>query len=289
MARRPYTLTWGRGPAGAVITPSRLRNLDQFSSELVNGEEGGTYAPSDPIVLGSSVTPAVAIGNGSTLTGDVTTADGNSRGDDIDTPGLVLQGGAYPAFVTPRERTIVVPFVSFNEIQCEREILGVAVPTGGAHSFDGDMWGVKTASSWTVPRLLLFPLPLRAQHTGATIDWVDFRYRITRPRSAIPAIVPKFRVARCSTVSTAGLHTNGGGYNADGFLPDQAATAADYWNYGQTRTLRYTPDQYNTSLAPQNYQYVLEIWTEKPSDGLDTVYLSATVKLSAIATMRHEY
>src|SRR4051812_16622967 len=99
MGRRPYVHLAGDlsgWPKGFVPTPSHLRALDQYSSELVNGDEGGTWAPSAPIVLGAYASPSLTLDTASVFSGDVKTVSGNSRGDELDTPGLVLQNGQPP-------------------------------------------------------------------------------------------------------------------------------------------------------------------------------------------------
>ena len=113
--RRPYIHLAGDlsgYPKGFVPSHAWGRRLDQFSSELVNGDEGGEYAPTSPLVIGPHGTPTIDLTSvGSVLSGDVETVKGNRLDDSIDsTPGLVLLAGAVPALAATASRIVTVPF-----------------------------------------------------------------------------------------------------------------------------------------------------------------------------------
>lgn len=285
MARRPYVhlagdlSTW---PKGFTPTPAHMRKLDQFSSELVNGDEGGTYAPSDPIVVGPwGTTPNITLSSaGSVLSGDVETVRGNSRDTTLDGPGLVMQGGNPPIFQTARTRSIVVPFVVFMEH-------GGAVSDNRGYALDVVRCGAK--QTVLAAPIFTVPLPLRAQHRGATITSVDFSYVIAQQRTSLPGIMPTVRVIKCTADVAAALHTVAAPYITDGWLPDQAATADAYFNNGNPRTTTYTPNQNNTAIDPTTSFWALQLYGEADPNGkIGDVFLSATVHLSTIADMRQE-
>lgn len=290
MARRPYVhlagdlSTW---PKGFTPTPAHMRKLDQFSSELVNGEDGGTFNPTDPIVVGPWTTPNITLSTaGSVLSGDVETVAGNSRDATLDVPGIVLQGGNPPICVTARTRSVTVSFVD--------GIVTTDVGSGTAWS----AWDVDPVSRSmraiiaSSAEMLLLPLPFRAQHRGSTIDSVTFRYAIAQERVALPNLSkPWFGVFRGGATAPTFLHTAAGAYNASGFYVDAAATVADYFSNGQTRTAVFTPNQNNTSLDPSAYYYFLAIFDETGTAGTALAgnrFMSATVALSAIADLRQE-
>jgi hypothetical protein len=284
MARRPYVHLAGDlsgWPKGLVPTPALLRRLDQFSSELVNGEDGGTWAPTDPIVLGFYRSPTLFLSTaGSVLSGDVVTVRGNADASERDRPGLVLVDGAVPVLQSSRTRSIVVPLAPFME-------RGGAVTDDRGFLLDPATMGAKQ-KNLNLPWFTV-PLPLRAQHAGATIASVDFRYRIANQRSALPVYMPTFRVVKCTAGALAPLHTVAAPYDANGSLPDQAATAADYYDNGNVRTTTYTPNQNNTALDPTTAYWAVEVIGEGGANAMaGDIYLSATVHLTSIADMRQE-
>lgn len=283
-------------PKGFVPTPAILRNLDQYSSELVNGEDGGEWAPASPIVIGPYGTPTITLGNAScVLSGDVETVKGNRLDASIDTPGLVLQGGAVPVLEAPITRDIVVPFTS--------AFYASATSTDGFNEFAHDlapyavdpllcgMRGLKYiddagAGNSTV---LTVPLPVRAQHRGATIGSVDFYFLIGGQFTAVPSTALGVRVGRVYSQFGSAffdpLHTYPvGNYDGDGWLLDTAATLADFVANGEPRALSYVPDQFNTNLDPSTYSYCLQV--HGASKWRDCVWLPAIVHLSNIVDMR---
>lgn len=291
MARRPYVNLVGYlsgWPNTLVPTPATFRNLDQFSSELVNGDEGGAWAPTDPIVIGARGTPTITLGTaGSVLSGDIETVSGNAIGNAIDAlPGLILQSSAVPVFQTARTRSIVVPFTTFIEANT-------------AAALNEPRWEVDPVSlgaRWIATNttnaniIATVPMPLRGQHSGATIDSIDFRFAVGEQHAALPSVMPRVRAIKVSGDTIAPLHTvSVGDYDANGWYVDPAATIADYYNNGQTKTLTYTPNQNSTSLDPSNAFWALQFRNE--TDGvhpIPNVFFSATVHLSAIADYRQE-
>lgn len=272
--------------------PRHLRDLDQFSSELVNGEEGGSWSPTSPIVighaLGDSVTSEITLSTaGSLLSGDIDTVKGNDGYGSGYLPGVVLEGGALPVFESVRSRIVTVPLGFFAEA-------GTAPSAGypAGHELDPLTLGARTNADYPLLSItmLTVPLPLRAQHRGATIASVEFRYVIPNQRSALPATKPRFRVV--SAIGETYANLNGGGvgaYDANGWYVDQAANAAAYHDNGRTRSAIYVPNVANTNLDPSSRSYSLQILDETPSAiAVGNLFLSATVTLTNIANMQQE-
>lgn len=285
MARRPYVHLAGDlsgWPLGTVPVPATGKKLDQFSSELVNGDEGGGWGPEGPIVLGPYGTPTITIDTGSLLSGDVETVKGNGLGTEIDAiPGLVLIGGANPPFQNVRSRTVVVGFTNFveNDTSTTTNIPRVLA--------DPLTLGAKFYSSLANNRIVSVPLPLRAQHRGGYITQVDFRFIVAGGAlwTAVPGSALRFRVARITADVVDPLHSNGGGYDANGNLIDPAATLLDFTNNGQVRTLSYIPDQNYGPINPDTEWYVFQA---RPftGPGLGSVFVSATFTITSIADLR---
>lgn len=295
MSRRPYIHLAGDlsgWPLGTVPTPGMMRRLDQFSSELVNGNEGGTWSPTSPLVIGphsydEETYPTITVGDGSELSGDIETVAGNSQGNELFptyTPGLVLQGGANPTFESNRSRTIVVGFTNFVEFDsnaatnCARMVL------------DERTLGCKAISTFNSARVVAVPLPIKAQHRGATISQVDFRVIVYGIHTALPSTMMRFRISRMTGATTDALHSAGGGYDAAGYLVDPAATVSDFMNSNQPRTLSYVPDQNNTNLDPDTSWFYLEARAHstgfEANQGLWLTFVSATVHLTGISSLR---
>lgn len=285
-------------PLGFVPSPATLRNLDQHSSELVNGDDGGTYSPETPIVIGPYGVPTVNLSNaGSLLSGDVETVKGNRLDTSCEpTPGLVLLGGAVPALSAGVLRSVAVPFTSWDE---SRVVAGVPL----IYLLDGEMnfyaLDPVTLSMTALSGMDLFtvgntvvvtvPLPQRAMHRAATIERIDVRFRVNGQQRVLPATLPSIRVLRVRPVPDAqfALHTAAGGYDANGWLVDTAATVAAYTFGGEPRTLSYIPDQYNTAIDPTQEFYLLQM-RGSTAPWVGSSWLSATVSLSGIVDMRQE-
>lgn len=278
-------------PKGTVPTPPILRNLDQYSSELVNGEDGGTYAPEDAIVVGNAMPGAADTditfnAAGCLLSGVVETVKGNNTGDKDYEPGLILEPGAYPELLVPVTRTIVVPLGFFVEsgVQNSSPVY--------CHDIDPVTLGARTINPGfdlvSGPPVLTVALPFKARHRGATITKVEFRFALAGQRSVVPANKPKFRVARATASAISTMHTNVAPYDASGWYTDTAASVAAYVNANKTRTITYTPNQNNTDIDPATYAYFVQVTTEALTVGGGDLWLSATVFLSSISSLKQE-
>lgn len=293
--RQPYIHLAGNlsgWPLGMVPTPRILRRFDQYSSELVNGEEGGTYAPESPIVVGNARPGAVGqsdisfISSACLLDGDVETVKGNDTGDAAYESGLILNPGAYPDLQSSHSRIVVVHFAF-----CVESGVQNSGPTT-THDIDPVTLGARTVSPGydlvSGPPVLTVALPFNARHRSANIFQVDFRFALAGQRSAIPGNKPKFRIARASSSAIQTMHTAAGGYDANGWLTDPAATVATYVNANKTRTVSYVPNQNHLDIDPSLWAYFVQIQTEDLTVGNGDVWLSAAVTLTNILNMKQE-
>lgn len=288
MPQRPFIELAGDlsgWPKGFVPSPAFLRKLDQFSSELVNGDEGGSWEPEDPIVLGpvGATTMTFSSGN-SLLSGDVETVKGNADDETVNQAGLILTGGAAPIFETSRTRDIVVP------LGIHIEALSGSAQNNPRFEIDPLTLGARRIISNNTSDILTVPLPIRAQHSGATIASVDFRFQVASQRSALPSTMPRVRVARLTGGTIAPLQSSTSSpYDANGWYVDQAGTASAYFNNGQTRTLTYTCNQNNASLDQSNKLWMVQIRDEGGGNNfVGNIFLSAVVHLTSIADFRQE-
>lgn len=287
MPRRPYVHLAGDlsyWPLGFVPQPAHMRRLDQFSSELVDGEGGGTWAPEEPIILGPcGGTPSISLTtSGSVLSGDIETGADNDLGDETETPGLILQGGAVPAFESSRTRTIVVGFtnaIASTDFSAARSLQDF-------YAVDPVTLASSQLYSPVATDTLAVPLPIRAQHRGATISQVDFQFRIDTLYSSLPTLgfgLPTFRVVRNTGFTLAPLHSNAGGYDANGYLPDPAASLAAFVNGGKVRTVSYVPNQNNTNIDSGSSWFLAQFVSLPVS-----LLIGCVVYLTGIADYRQE-
>lgn len=293
MARRPFVHLAGNlsgWPLGFVPTPAFLRNLDQYSSELVNGDDGGEWSPSDPIVIGPHGTPTVTLDTaGSVLLGDVETVKGNRLDAVLDArPGLVLQGGAVPELAAPLTRTVVIPFTSWIEGRLTTYPLVIGF---NLYALDPVTLGAQAdpvMDVYTVADTVILSIPFqtRAQHRNATIDSVDVRVLIAGQFRTVPAQAMKVRVVRVRGNTQVALHSSAGGYDANGWYVDTAATVAAFTGNGEPRLLSYIPNQNNTAINPTTDYFMLQV--RGASVFANCTWLSATVTISAIADFRQE-
>lgn len=305
MSRRPYVHLAGDlsgWPKGFAPTPAILRKLDQFSSELVNGEEGGSWSPRAPIVIGPSGSPTITL-NGATnlLSGDVETVKGNRLDTSLDaTPGLVLTGGAVPTLASPLTRSVAVPFTGWRESYVVAgfvlgnlasglagyELDPIALCPTALSTIDLYVYGNKIIVS--------VPLPFRAMHRNATITSVAVRVRIAGQLRSLPTLMPSIRVVRVRGNTQVALHSNGGGYDADGWLVDTSATVSAYTNSGEAKTYTYTPNQNNTAIDPSQDYFMIQMRGGQTTGGasvnhwVGSQWISGSVVLSNIVDLRQE-
>lgn len=292
--RPPYASILGTYPKGLVPTPKLLRDLDQFSSELVNGEDGGTWSPSAPIVIGPyhvespTTEGTVNLTTGtSLLSGDVETVAGNSRGDEIDIPGLVLEGSSYPTFQTARGRTVVVPFTGWIEQESNQAL------TNPRSEFDETLFAPRITTSLSSTRIYSVPLPLRAQHRGCTIASAEFQVLVAGRFTSVPGTPQSVRLLKVGPGDvSASLASTGGSYDANGWLVDPAATVADFTNNGNPRTLTFNCNQNHTSIDPDSAFFMAQ-WRPWQfgggiTTGLGSLILSVKLTLTSLADLRQE-
>lgn len=287
MTRRRHAFHAGKFPVGTVPTPGLLKRLDKYSSEMINGDEGGTYAPASPIVFGpgSVLLPALTFTQASSeFTGDIETVKGNSKAAEAESepPGIFLRAGVFPEFESARTRAPVVPFSSWAEGLAALDDVPFYV-------LDPVFFGARAIVTNLAPRPAAVAVPFRAAHHGATITSVTFRFVVTNRRAALPATQPGFRVLRQSTGSgLQPLLSAGGGADANGWKYSTAANAAVYWNNGKVQDVEYACDQNNVVDAGA-YAYMVQFIDEVDTGGPHgNVYLSATFNITNLTHYRPE-
>ncbi len=279
MRRRPNVFPSGIVPVGYVPNPTHLRQLDRYAAEMINGDEGGSWSPANPIAIGFNETKLTTVG--SVISGNVETVKGN-RAVDPD-GGLRLDASSWPTFDSGQQRTIVVPFLDWIEHRAATDAHHYAFLPHPTYLCP-QSWNINDGSSNG-----MFSVPLgRAAHHNASITSVTFRWRVGRARTENPENFPSFRVIRLTTDTIYPLHDNTGAYDAEGWKPAQSSEYA----LAQVgfHDLVYTPNQYNESIDSEAYQFLLQVRDEYGSSGIKegNYFLSARVQISDIVDLRPE-
>ena len=163
-------------PDACVVTPGRLRKLDQQLSEAGNGIDGGTWAPKTRVILGGA--PSSMSG---TITGGIRTGRGSPGG-------LVLNDNDYPTFATPRTRTIFVPPFSMADVDEYLPLEGGDPETTGHISAVGLIVYPGLFTAWSIPARYL--------HNGATLAQARLKWRGGQRLDVAVGLTPGFNIIR---------------------------------------------------------------------------------------------
>lgn len=183
MPHNDYTNVGGLWPSVIIPTPDAMRRMDQAASECIDGDNGGTWNPSSPIIIGGA---GVSLLNNVRLTGVVTGPRAAGGG------GIVLTS-QFVVLETARTRTTVVPlrdFLTRVDGDSPYNELGAGISAfaavGGAFSCE---------------------LPSRRIHRGYTPLSVTLRMRVGARPGSVPVNMPGFNVTR---IPSTGLWNPGG-------------------------------------------------------------------------------
>lgn len=170
-----------------VIEPSNVRDLDQQASESINGDEGGTWNPVEPIAIG---------GLGVKLVTDPAAATANFTGPIRTGPlsqGLILGDNEVPVFETARTTSFAI---HLGNIFAKSE----SQPTVRFNSpFDAGVPGRIQTTSRTSGATVTYLngwIPSYRLPRGSIISSVEFRFRVGYKPATLPAGLPMFRVFR---------------------------------------------------------------------------------------------
>lgn len=303
--RPPFVNVTGSWPKGTVPTGPKLHKLDQHSSELVNGDEGGTWTPRTPIVIGfkprvGDTNARLYVAADSLISGDIETVKGNRRqprqvGASVGIEAYEPGTPAAPVFETPRSRTIDVAFTCWTE---STEIAGNGDPhaSEALFAFDPVLMCPRSVMGTVDKRsdnVGVFPLPLRGNHHGARIASVTFYFQIGSRPTALPAQKPHFRIVRYEAAdgSAVKMHSFGGAYDSVGWLVDPSANVSTYFDDGNVRSLTYVPDLNNENLDTSGYGYALQ-WLDDDNDIPEgeqgNAFLGARIVIDQIVSLRSE-
>lgn len=210
-------------PPHFVPTPSFLRRLDQAASESLNGDGGGLWSPSAPIIIGGAGAALSSLGG---FTGGIATGQRSLPG------ALLLGDGDYPTFSTPRTRTVVFPICDF---------LNTFVDANNATSiYDQSTSGALLSTGSNC--LLNVRLDSKRFPVGATIASVTLRFTVGAKPAAVPGTLQEIQ------------------FFSELVHDDATLTAANvdaYFNAGRPQNLQVVPVNNATVTAGHCYYLLI--------------------------------
>lgn len=176
----------GQWPAECVPGASDGQRFDQAQAESVNGDNGGTYTPAGPIVVGGS---GISVTGAAAFTGGVLTTTG----------GRIRAYLAYPS-VNTRSRAAFVPIVECG--------LRVDVTTGSGGSQREDTFlsaaitgaGVYGISFSSTTAAGIITIPRRYMHHGARLASVKLNFAIQTQPASVPSPAVSIAIYACPYV-----------------------------------------------------------------------------------------
>lgn len=188
MAHNEHAAMAGQYPAAFVPTPAFVRRLDQAASESVDGDNGGLWTPSSPLITGGAGVSLTANGSLSAVTTGRRAANGG---------GIILTT-AYVTISPARPRTTAVPLRDFL-LRHDDE-----TETARPYAESGpSIVGVSSTFTGFACRVPSFRI-----HHGYTPTKVTLRMRVgTRP-AIVPTSMPGFVVTRTAQTGVWNLGQN---------------------------------------------------------------------------------
>lgn len=178
---------WGNGTTSLFVPTGRdMALLDELSTESINGDSGGTYAPASAIILGGAGLSLQS--TACQFLGGLVTYSGGR---------LYLGDDDYPLVSPSRTRTVVLPIASaFTSVNS-----GYAC--GGSQSWvlQDNPLGIKSANVGAEVEIPLSSLGWRptACMNGATITQVAVTFRVGQTHAVVPSSTPTVGLYRVSS------------------------------------------------------------------------------------------
>jgi hypothetical protein len=265
---RIHAGTW----TGPDFLLSDAITFDQESSQILNGDDGGTWAPVEVIqfsgtTFGLNLTgPAVVWG----LSGVLQTST-SSR--------FTCNVGDFPqlsATHVGRTRQIKSSFATARCAPWQQWIPHV----GANGTLDGMMQTMAyttlvEGAAQAFATTIWAPLEV---HNGGTLESVTISFAVSSPHASVPTMA-KARVLRCNTVGgVIQLTSVAAGADANGYVSmPTPASAVAYYNNGAVQSWTIPCDQFNVVSTAGDY-YMVEI-VEEQSSGAQTTTILAPVDL----------
>lgn len=248
MAHFVRTQPDGTWVSGYVVQPDDFkdatRGLDVKTFKAINGDDGGTWTPSAPIIIGGfglRVTGPLLVSN----SGVIQTVSGSGAR-------ITLGDGDYPQLAIGHTGR---SFTRANGSECAFSTLPMIVTGSGG------------ATSTALGQI--FTIPITQLHDGSTVTTVTFNFKVGTTHPSVPAILPRMRVVRMSANGDlAPMKSVGSGADINGYVTvTTPVSGAAWYNGGAAKTFVYTCDQ-NNVIDKSQYVYFLVIVDEDGSGAI---------------------
>lgn len=250
---------------GLVLTGANMIALDNQTVAMVNGDIGGTWAPSSVIdVTGNLVAAspwsfAGAGAHAGSISNSIV-AFGKGTPDDCF---QLAPGHTYATRTTPL--VFDTGYVT-DPSQLNLTNGGILQPI--------------------VPGLqMIIPMP---SYAAATLTTVVFSFKVGAAHTGVPQELPRFRIFSVDATGNILPLRSGSGVDIDGYVAFPTPASGSAWFAGgATQTLTYTCNQ-NNVMDPSKYTYFIGIIEEDganalPVPNLGTEYLFALITVANIA------
>ena len=256
--------TWKRG---YLTLGSDLRAIDQKTADALNGDEGGSWSPSTPIVIG---------GAGVGVCG-LWTMGGGAR---VRTVGTSLSRIVFGKLTTDDAFLIDPGHAGYNRVLLTYFSHGRS-DTPKYAFLESTLATIRTDLAGTY-----VTSPLRV-HDRSIVTDVTILFVVGTAHANVPEYLPRFRIARVSATGVVeSLRASDATTDADGFqfFAPRPSTGALWYAGGGAQQFVYTCNQKNV-VDLENYHYILELQDERGADAYaptnGNVFLSATALCTA--------
>ncbi len=239
--------------ANVAVLASELAAFDQALASAVNGDDGGTWNPSTPILIQgtSTLSGPCAVARGGKLSIQVATG---IQLDDNDWPEYAPgHAGQTRPFMQPCAGALTMPVPWLWRCRWTDGGMQAIAPTVDL----SDGLGLRPARIW---------VPLRV-HDGATLSQVTVNFRVPWPHTSLPSVMPSARVIRVGANGIPQpLTSSASGADSSGYVYVSRPASPDAWYDGGAAQTLVVPCDQNNVLALGTYQYYVEIvdeqWTQ---------------------------
>ena len=239
MAHNDYVRPSGQWLSHTVPTARDLQRLDDLGARSINGDEGGTWNPASPIIIGGQ--PFQVTTAASSYEGGARTENGGR---------IVHSDNDVPVFSAARTRSVLVPLYRLHD--SVKAYVDYATTSLGIISQYFNFFAS-------------VQLDGRYFHKGATLSTATLRFRVGQSHTSLPTNLPGFNLMRVNSTRTTFEFLHSNGYSLVK-LPTPASADA-YYNSGAPQSVVMTCNQNNTGIDPTAYIFLLVLGDEGAGGG----------------------
>jgi len=261
-----------------IPAASWWETVDLTLSKAINGDGGGAWTPSAPIIIGGA---GMLFGGAWTLSGSASYANASASGKRVthgDSDYFVLKSGH-----TGATRTLVTPCARIVDGTATDAAFALNNPYVAASCGYGGGNPVPANTSGAPSYRLFVPLTV---HHGATLTQAVITFVVSTSHPGVPTTMPRYRVYR---VDASGVVTplRSASTLPLGFEPfPTPASGAAWTNSSSPQSFTYTINA-GTVIDSTKYAYVCEILDESGTNALvGNIYLDVTCTFTTIPDLR---